>query len=185
MIAVATMALLLIGSADARCRQGFKSCRFNHPNRCETRVDTDVNNCGDCKNKCPTYPYTIPTCFRGKCGARCVRGWKDCNNRKHDGCEVNVRRDDKNCGSCGNRCIGRGAKCVNGKCERGCRPGWMDCHHDGMCMDTSTDINNCGRCRNKCVQPKYFGGETVCKRGRCMEQCKTGMRFDKDKKRCV
>jgi hypothetical protein len=232
------MALLFIGSAEAWCKEGFKSCDYNHQNGCETCVATDVNNCGDCKIKCAKYPYTIPTCSNGKCGAKCVDSWKDCNNNlKHDGCEVNVKSDAKNCGSCGNKCS-YGAKCVNGKCESGCKPGWKDCNHDGKCeVDCGTDVNNCGSCGNKCkgaayaiakcsggkcslvcksgwancdmnwsngcetdisknihncggcgkkcVQPKYFGGETVCSNGKCVEQCKKGMKYNSYKKCCV
>jgi hypothetical protein len=186
LILVAAFIVMFTGSADAWCKAGFKSCDYNHPNGCETCVATDVNNCGDCHIKCPKYPYTTPTCTNGKCGAKCDDGWKDCNaNLKRDGCEVNVRSDANNCGTCGVKC-GYGAKCVNGKCKSACKPGWSDCNKDGECeVDCGNDVNNCGECNKKCVQPKYYGGETVCRNGKCVEQCKKGMKYDSYKKCCV
>jgi len=186
LIIVAALLVVFTGSADAWCKPTFKSCNYNHPNACETCVANDVNNCGDCHRKCPTFPYTQPTCTNGRCGAKCVDGWRDCNNNLYrDGCEVSVKNDPHNCGSCGNKCS-YGAKCVNGQCQNPCRPGWRDCNNNGHCdVNCGNDVNNCGWCHNKCVQPQYYGGESVCRNGKCVEQCKNGMRYDNHKKCCV
>lgn len=192
MLAIVAMALLFIGSADAWCKAGYKSCNSNQPEGCETCVATDVNNCGDCGKKCPVYPNSTPTCSNGWCGSYCNWGWKDCNNNlQKDGCEVYVESDVNNCGWCGNKCPGAPyayAQCSGGKCSLVCDSGWANCDNNwgnGCETDTGNDVNNCGWCGNKCVQPTYYGGETVCSNGKCVEQCKNGMKYDYNKKCCV
>ena len=64
--------------------------------------------------------------------AWCNYGYADCDNNPVDGCEVNTRTDNFNCGYCGNNCYGlpnvAASYCNNGTCTiQSCAPGWIDC----------------------------------------------------------
>jgi hypothetical protein len=151
------LCLFLAGSADAWCKSGFKDCDYNPHNGCETCIQKDVKNCGDCGVQCPTYPYTKPTCSNGKCGYTCSSGWTDCDHKKENGCEANTKSDLKNCGKCGVQCKSYPysiTKCNDGKCESTCTQGWKDCNHnmqhDGCETDVGKDVFNCGGCGKKC-----------------------------------
>ena len=71
---------------------------------------------------------------------------------------TDVRTDEANCGSCGNRC-GAGQTCRSGSC--GCTaPGQTSC--DGACVLTATDPDHCGSCEHAC------GGGQACIAGSCV-----------------
>jgi hypothetical protein len=93
-------------------------------------------------------------CVNGQCG--CPQGTTRCG----DSCTV-VATDPKNCGTCGNACVG-GQICQNGACS--CPSGQTLCHN--LCVDISTDSNNCGTCGNICT-----GGQS-CQNGECL--CPSG-----------
>lgn len=82
-------------------------------------LQTDINNCGSCLNKCPgqNIPNSRPTCDQGVCGIECVDGFGDCDGNPANGCETNLTMDGSNCGTCGNQCdLGAGQPCIEGKC---------------------------------------------------------------------
>jgi hypothetical protein len=137
-VLLAALVVMFLGSAHAWCKDGYKDCDYNPKNGCETYVKgNDINNCGDCKQKCYAPKYAVAKCKYGKCEFECQSGWGNCDNNWKNGCETDLNKDYNNCGSCG----------------------------------------------NKCKQPKYYGGETVCSGGKCVEQCKKGMKWN-DKKKC-
>ena len=82
-------------------------------------LDTDMNNCGACGTECKTF---LPNakgalCTGGKCMiSQCKTDYDDCNNVVSDGCEVYLRTDASNCGSCGIKCDS-GQVCYNKKCS--------------------------------------------------------------------
>jgi len=67
-------------------------------------LSTDEAHCGACGNACE-FPNAYGECVNGVCqvGA-CDEYWGDCNGEKSDGCEVDLKSDNANCGSCGYSC---------------------------------------------------------------------------------
>lgn len=126
--------------------------------KCGTDLMRDKNNCGACGNKCLVYGpvHMTSRCIDGACELACLSpfdmndpvDWRNCNGLVDDGCEVNVLKDEKNCGVCGNACAA-GVRCIGGKC--GCPAGLVDCN--GECRDVQTDDNNCGGCGVVCQDP--------------------------------
>jgi hypothetical protein len=85
-------------------------------NRC-LRLDSDAQNCGGCDRACPGLyrPHFRATCTQGVCGGQCEDGYADCDGLPDNGCEVDTRIDNRNCGACGSACE-RGQVCSEGKC---------------------------------------------------------------------
>ncbi|KAG0631969.1 hypothetical protein M758_1G294800 [Ceratodon purpureus] len=155
---------------------------------CSLHIDAkprynDVDNCGKCKHKCPRAPpHSERTCKNGKCGTKCKRGWLDCDQKKANGCEVDVKSlkaDVKNCGSCGNVCpvplsnqFGTGvATCTKGVCGHTltCATGFADCDGDpsnGCELDVKSNVNNCGSCGSVCPTGQ-LGQLATCTDGMC------------------
>jgi hypothetical protein len=83
-------------------------------------LDTDMNNCGSCGTECKTF---LPNakgslCANGKCiVSQCKTDYDDCNEILSDGCEIYLRTDASNCGSCGTKCPS-GQVCYNKKCSK-------------------------------------------------------------------
>lgn len=76
-------------------------CANNYANCSGTCANTtiDMNNCGGCGIKCGVNQ----TCSGGSCV--CSQSYyADCNGNPLDGCEVDTRSNNLNCGSCGNSC---------------------------------------------------------------------------------
>jgi hypothetical protein len=47
----------------------------------------------------------------------CFPGFADCDDDVYTGCEVDIRKDQRNCGACGTRCDVKGGQpCVEGAC---------------------------------------------------------------------
>jgi len=71
-----------------------------------SNLKTDMNNCGSCGTVCPKIPpnTTGGECMNGYCTIQCKMNYMDCNGNIADGCEVYLRFDVNNCGSCGIRC---------------------------------------------------------------------------------
>jgi hypothetical protein len=91
---------------------------------CEIDIENDEGHCGSCE---PTDCHeqvanAQSTCSRGNCTiSRCTDGFKDCNLDDEDGCEVEIRNDDQNCGGCTGRDDADfrcepGATCQDGTC---------------------------------------------------------------------
>ncbi len=92
---------------------GFGECRD---------LNSDIDNCGACKNACPQFDTSgsafqtgKATCKGGICGYACIDGWDDCDGLNENGCEANVRTSGDHCGRCGNPCL-PGQPCVDGVC---------------------------------------------------------------------
>lgn len=79
---------------------------------------TDPNSCGSCDNFCPQGgPNQLRGCSKGLCTYECAPGFADCNGDPKDGCEVDLRIHQANCGACGNACnIALGQPCIEGVC---------------------------------------------------------------------
>jgi hypothetical protein len=98
----------------------------------------------------------------------CPAPWATClsDDRPAYKCGTDLKRDNDNCGSCGNKCLeykplSMTSRCVDGVCEleaynednpiyptdyRNC-DGLLD---NGFEADVVRDANNCGACGNKC-----------------------------------
>jgi hypothetical protein len=84
---------------------------------CFTKLDSDPNNCGACGVVCQQLPGVDPVCDQGICEYPCLSSRADCDQRRSNGCEVNIMDDPANCGGCGIRCDGiEGQACVEGRC---------------------------------------------------------------------
>ena len=149
-----------------------------HPGNCSgkccgtqcTEIMVDVNNCGDCGNKCKTGQV----CSGGSCGcppsgATCGQGQSCCGV---NGCK-SLGSDDFNCGNCGVVCMG-GSHCSGGNCLCGgtqCGTGQTCCN--GACasacatpdMATATPDMAAGglcQCASMCPLSKTCVGPNCC-----------------------
>jgi len=134
-----------MGDCEFNCYPGYKDCDGNPDNGCEANINTDLNNCGVCGNKCGDNMV----CNIGFC--ECKVGFADCNNNTQlDGCEVNLSSDSDNCGSCGNKC-NQNAYCSNRSCT--CNSGYANCDNNwstGCEVDLSSNLYHCGNCNTNC-----------------------------------
>ncbi len=82
-----------------------------------TSLDDDPTNCGGCDRVCPGMyrPHFSAICTHGVCGGQCSDGYADCDKIAENGCEVDTRVDNRNCGACGHACLPDQA-CSAGKC---------------------------------------------------------------------
>jgi hypothetical protein len=84
-----------------------------------TDLDTDMNNCGTCGTECETF---LPNakgslCMGGECVlSGCKTDYGDCDKTLANGCEIYLRTNAANCGSCGTKCA-TGKVCYNKKCS--------------------------------------------------------------------
>ena len=154
------------------CDAGWGDCNQDPKDGCETNLHVDARNCTKCGSAC-VVANAVPACADGCYIAACKFGFDDCNGDPTDGCETPVLSDVKNCGACGNACMGvphARSQCINAACQlTSCDQGWSDCDNkaaNGCETTTATDKNNCGRCGNAC------GGNLVCVNGGCTcQQC--------------
>lgn len=81
------------------------------------QLDDDPGHCGGCNHVCPapTLPHFVPTCSSGVCGGKCADDYSDCDGARDNGCEVNTRVDNRNCGACGHACL-PDQVCSEGQC---------------------------------------------------------------------
>jgi len=101
--------------AVAACVGSWNDCDLASSNGCEVNTSYDVDNCGGCHRPCQAKPHAEVACGSANCYIRfCERGFKDCNDKFDDGCEVDATRDPDHCGECHRSCEG---VCVQGKCE--------------------------------------------------------------------
>ena len=160
------------------CNQGFADCNKMNIDGCEAQLDSDGNNCGACGKVCPGPANVQVNCNAGQCSiGGCKFGFFDCNGNAGDGCEVSLQTDAKNCGACGNVCMGMGqnavAACAGGNCTLACNQGFGDCDNNpanGCEKDMRADVNNCGACGNVCPN-----NAPVCSGGKCtniVKSCK-------------
>jgi len=106
-------------SVNARCGS---ACTESGTTLCNDNcvdLNTDMDNCGACGTECKTF---LPNakgslCTGGQCIIfQCKTDYGDCNKKISDGCEVYLRIDAGNCGSCGKKCSS-GQVCYNGQCS--------------------------------------------------------------------
>lgn len=165
---------------NSNCVNGSCVCDAGYGNcdglvGCETNVYTSSSNCGSCGTTC------TGSCVNGTCGSGCDtctgvscesnqhctagscycdNSYSDCDGDSPNGCEVNIKEDEYNCGSCGNEC-GNGASCGDGfcKCDSGhynCDDDWSNgCESDQSCgttncfnSDTSCGASSCTDCNS-------------------------------------
>ncbi len=114
----------LDGNVTCLCPPGLEFCQVDEehglPKGACVDVSTDVDHCGTCGTRCTINgprEAQMPACDFGKCGVQCLDGWADCNGSQVDGCEIDTKRDPRNCGGCGVACdLTMGQACVAGKC---------------------------------------------------------------------
>ena len=146
----------------AACNAGYASCDGLVESGCEAALASDVNNCGNCGNKCPSYPDAEARCIASRC-TTCNNATGECDALGV--CATDLRSSASNCGSCGKVCptTPNGvAACSNGSCTVICNDGILKC--GGVCTDSKTDRNNCGTCGNVCTYP---GQIIPCVNGQC------------------
>jgi hypothetical protein len=111
------------------------------------------DSCGAC-----ALPNAVPRCANdGSCAiATCSGSYKDCDGALENGCEIDLARDEQNCGACNNACSAdQGAtSCSGGTCIIVfCTAPYADCdkkYGNGCETDTDTDPDNCGGCNQPC-----------------------------------
>ncbi|MCA3012124.1 MAG: hypothetical protein INH41_06960 [Myxococcaceae bacterium] len=102
----------------------------------------------------------------------CGRGLSCC-----DGVCVDVTRDARHCGACGQACGSANATvaCLEGACRASCDEGFADCNarpDDGCEVDLRADVSHCGACRAACRLPD---ATPACQGGRCaVARCREG-----------
>ena len=84
---------------------------------CEINLLSDSKHCKECDFSCgdDSRPNIIVGCEDSTCVTSCEAGFIDCNeDLELDGCEIDSRIDQDNCGVCGHSCPDN---CVDGVCE--------------------------------------------------------------------
>jgi hypothetical protein len=134
-----------------RCPPGHTTCPSSQF-LCDVDLRTDLNNCGECGNRCPSDYIDKYVCVEGRCLLSCTANRAlDCDGIPDNGCETSPA-DNDNCGYCGNQCPAD-KSCVdrgNANYACGCKPGEINCGGRFPCVDPSNDDANCGACRNAC-----------------------------------
>jgi hypothetical protein len=106
----------------------------------------------------------------------CSAGLADCNEDRSDGCETDVRREDKHCGACGHACA-TGESCTDGRCQSSRCPleHLRDCNKvssDGCEVDVRSDSKNCGECGRICGSAG--AKQAACVDSKCEISCRPG-----------
>jgi len=146
------------------CNDGFGDCNGDMTDGCEVDLKNDIQHCGRCDMDCSGWMlHALFKCVDGDCEVdQCMDGFENCDGRSNNGCEIDLRRDPRNCGRC-NRDCGPNSVCEKGVC--GCETGFADCNNtisDGCEQNISSDDNNCGGCGKTC------GNKGHCSNGNCI-----------------
>ena len=144
----------------------FCNDTVNYPDLCGTAcvdMDSDVNNCGTCGNKC-TVTNGTPSCDSGVCGiASCLSNYHP--NAAGTGCEKNSITD---CGPthevCSSATNGTAQCSTDGVCSYYCNTSTNPDLCGSTCVNLDSDVNNCGSCGNKCT---VSHGTPSCNNGVC------------------
>lgn len=92
------------GACGYTCSTGYADCDGVASNGCETNLNTDVANCGSCRQRC-NLPNSTAVCTDGVCAmGTCAVGFGDCDGNPANGCEVNITSSVFSCGTCNNTC---------------------------------------------------------------------------------
>jgi hypothetical protein len=159
----------------AACDKGFDNCNKGaddggYSDGCEANLNENPDDCGACDNRCQTKNGN-GTCDKGSCAiVSCNSGYKDCDMKASNGCEVNTATDPGNCGGCGNACDAPNAVsgCVDSTCTvASCEGQFRHCVDgaDGCETDTSSSIQHCGSCTGTCS--KAGATSASCTKGAC------------------
>jgi len=98
------------------CNSGFRDCDGLASDGCETNVNSNVSDCGNCGVACSVANGT-PGCTGGNCVVfTCSPSFGNCNGLYADGCETNTSNTVTHCGTCGNVCPGLGQSTTNVTC---------------------------------------------------------------------
>ena len=167
----------IAGRCDLVCANGFADCNSNPADGCETNTRTSLSSCGACGNTCASRANASASCTNSACAYVCAAGFADCNGNPADGCEVDTRNTEANCGACGHAC-GTGQICANGACQFTCNPGGdggialTSCVGGATCIDLQTDLANCGSCGHVCNA--NTAAHATCAAGHCGNACNLG-----------
>ena len=128
--------------SDYSCKDG-KLCTNGV---CSLACGSDLSKCGSiCLNLADT---NVESCDLNSGKLTCKPGFKDCDGKPANGCEINVNSDNLNCRDCtttesNHRCEA-GKFCVNGSCETSCGSGLSNC--GGTCLNLSEiNASSCDR----------------------------------------
>ena len=156
------------------CKPGTSDCNGLPADGCETKIADDLASCGGCNTACPTGPVPngAHACSGGACVITCKVGFGDCDGDKTNGCEADLTKDAKHCGSCKGACgpVSNGQpSCVASVCVAVCDAQFGNCngsYADGCELSLKTDPNNCAACGAKCpLDPN--GDAPSCVSGSC------------------
>ena len=107
------------GASGSSCGTGCATGQSRCGMVC-TDTQTSLDNCGACGTVCPGGPNATRTCTAGRCGITCATGFADCDGNPSTGCEVDLRSDINNCGSCRNACATRSCSASTCVAPRSC-----------------------------------------------------------------
>lgn len=152
---------LQAGAAGLDCGEGAKVCPDRLAKDRWVCVGTTNASYGCGSGSCDPCQIAnaTPRCDTEKnCAvATCQGGYKDCNEKASDGCEADLDRDERNCGSCDNQCEAENGltACSKGQCLIVyCSQPFDDCdgrYSTGCETDTRTSSQHCGGCNEPCV----------------------------------
>ena len=168
------------GKCNGACATNYADCDKNKlTNGCEIDVTTSIANCGGCGSACSTN-FINANCTASSCnGGTCIGTHRDCNNnRRADGCEVDIATDPSHCGACAGAvavCSGTNVAiraCAAGVCKPVCAGGYADCDaasntNNGCETFVWDNKNHCGNCNTAC------GAGTTCEGTSCQRNMGT------------
>ncbi|HWL85484.1 MAG TPA: hypothetical protein VNO21_06760 [Polyangiaceae bacterium] len=105
----------------------------------------------------------------------CAKGFADCNDDTHDGCETDLS-EPSHCGGCNTVCSATSPLCVSAQegtfaCASGCPPEAPSlCGY--QCVDRTINASHCGVCGHTC--PGDAHGQSACHNGACDVTCTAG-----------
>ena len=167
------------------CADDYDDCNDSRDDGCETYLARDVENCGECHNRCTAEEGREPYCDRnGECGSSvCDEGFGNCDADPDGECNFDLRTDVENCGHCGGLCTVQNGTpgCEDEVCiVDSCADGHDNCntddddggYADGCETNLLDDEHNCGSCGNDCTADH---GSATCVDGECrIQSCNPG-----------
>ena len=89
--------------AISTCTANYGDCNGVASDGCEEPLLTSVADCGKCGNACSSTNGKNG-CIDGQCTIACNANFGNCDNDVSNGCETDLTKSVKNCGTCGNTC---------------------------------------------------------------------------------